>query len=115
MRETSLESPPVLQLLGDHFVSSWSLVADLEAVKEKKDDPEFANLASMSLEKYRFPVEMLISMPNGTVIHHINANDLLDASNTENASIMDTFTDPLVTNYAKFLKEGIKIAQGAGL
>lgn len=68
----------------------------------------------MSLEKYNFPVEMLVSLPNGTVIHHINANDLLDASNTENASILDAFTDPLVTNYAKFLKEGISKAEAVG-
>uniref|UniRef100_A0A7M7PUL0 EF-hand domain-containing protein n=1 Tax=Strongylocentrotus purpuratus TaxID=7668 RepID=A0A7M7PUL0_STRPU len=114
LRETSLESPPVLQLLGSHYVSSWSLVAELEVIKQNKSDPEYAALASMSLEKYNFPVEMLVSLPNGTVIHHINANDLLDASNTENASILDTFTDPLVTNYAKFLKEGISKAEAVG-
>ena len=26
-----------------------------------------------------FPVEMMISLPDGTVVHHVNANDLLDS------------------------------------
>lgn len=53
LRETSLESPPVLQLLGSHYVSSWSLVAELEVIKQNTSDPEYAALASMSLEKYK--------------------------------------------------------------
>ena len=28
-----------------------------------------------------FPVQMIISLPNGTVVHNVNANDLLDFSN----------------------------------
>ena len=34
LRETALESPRVLQLLSDNFVSSWSLVVDLKVVLE---------------------------------------------------------------------------------
>lgn len=30
LREGSLESAPVLRILGEKFISGWSLVADLE-------------------------------------------------------------------------------------
>ena len=53
LRETALESPHVLQLLGDRYVSSWSLVADLEAARDNQTDAVYATLASSSLAIYK--------------------------------------------------------------
>lgn len=53
MRETSLESPPVLKLLQTYFVSSWSLVADLQEAKDDQVNSYAANLATLCLEKYK--------------------------------------------------------------
>lgn len=43
-----------------------------------KSESEIQTLARLSLEKYSFPVVSMIAFPNGTVIHTINANVLLD-------------------------------------
>uniref|UniRef100_A0A914BHM6 EF-hand domain-containing protein n=1 Tax=Patiria miniata TaxID=46514 RepID=A0A914BHM6_PATMI len=115
LRETALESTPVITLLEEHFISSWSLVADLEKMKEERtqDHREFtpvAKLASTCLDAYSFPVQMSIMLPNGTVVHSVNANDLLDMGQ-EQPTISQVFTDPLVSTYVKFLETGLDKAK----
>lgn len=100
LRETVLESSPILALLNESFVSTWSLVKELEDLQvsrqvggaapweprgrtmlgaevserhplspqNKQDNPSHRKLASLHLEKYSFPVEMMICLPNGTVV-----------------------------------------------
>ncbi|CAH1261485.1 SELENON [Branchiostoma lanceolatum] len=113
LREGPLESSPILKMLADHFVSTWTLVAELESVKSNSSVPEHKKLAKMALDSYVFPVEMMVSLPNGTVVHHLNANDLLDISSTESfdvASNMLQWMDPASVTYSKFLKEGMRKA-----
>ncbi len=53
---------------------------------------------------------------NGTILHSLNANDLLDESSKESAKMvgLNTFStnvtpmDPMSTIYLRFLNEGIK-------
>ncbi|MBN3321379.1 SELN protein, partial [Atractosteus spatula] len=61
LRETVLESSP-------SFISSWSLVKELEELRDDPQNPGLAQLAALHLEKYNFPVEMMICLPNGTVV-----------------------------------------------
>lgn len=71
----------------------------------------------MHLEKYNFPVEMLVALPNGTVVHHINANFFLDQTalkpEEEGAtfSFSAGFEDPSTSTYINFLKEGMERAK----
>uniref|UniRef100_A0A8C4N505 Selenoprotein N n=1 Tax=Eptatretus burgeri TaxID=7764 RepID=A0A8C4N505_EPTBU len=113
LRETALESEPVLALLAERFVSSWALVAELEILKK---DNFMSKLASMHLEKYTFPVEMMISLPNGTVVHSINANDFLDATASGDPAIEANplsmnINDPTTATYLKFLLHGVQNAE----
>ncbi|KAM7403176.1 hypothetical protein PAMA_003886 [Pampus argenteus] len=78
LRETVLESSPVLALLNQSFISSWSLVRELESMQADEQNPALSEKARLHLEKYNFPVEMMVALPNGTIVHHINANFFLD-------------------------------------
>eukprot|EP00058_Branchiostoma_floridae_P018992 XP_002604481.1 hypothetical protein BRAFLDRAFT_79218 [Branchiostoma floridae] len=100
-------------MLMDHFISTWVLVAELEGIKNSSSVPRHKELATMALGAYVFPVEMMVSLPNGTVVHHLNANDLLDMSSGESfdvASNMMQWMDPTSVTYSKFLKEGMRKA-----
>ncbi|KAI8481488.1 skeletal muscle fiber development [Branchiostoma belcheri] len=113
LREGPLESSPILKMLSDHFVSTWVLVAELEDIKTNSSIPKHKELATLALDAYVFPVEMMVSLPNGTVLHHLNANHLLDMSSSESydvASNMLQWMDPASVTYSKFLKEGMKKA-----
>ncbi|CAM9504544.1 unnamed protein product [Lampetra planeri] len=114
LRETALESLPVLALLSENFISSWSLVKDLEDLKKQEEQVEHAKWATLHLAKYTFPVEMMIALPNGTVVHCINANDFLDATAVKAEDLTPDlpaeFLDPTSTTYLKFLKEGLQKA-----
>ncbi|MGH0133547.1 UNVERIFIED_CONTAM: hypothetical protein FKN15_035326 [Acipenser sinensis] len=119
LRETVLESSPVLALLNQSFVSSWSLVKELEELQSNKGNPAHAQLASLHLEKYNFPVEMMVCLPNGTVVHHINANYFLDVTSmrpeeSDEGNLFDFsagFEDPSTATYIRFLKEGLEKAR----
>lgn len=109
---------PVLALLNESFVSSWSLVKELEELQSDKENLSYATYASLHLEKYNFPVEMMICLPNGTVVHHINANYFLDITSVkpeEVDSSLFSFSDGLedvsTSTYVKFLKEGLDKAR----
>uniref|UniRef100_A0A3P8UTF0 Selenoprotein N n=1 Tax=Cynoglossus semilaevis TaxID=244447 RepID=A0A3P8UTF0_CYNSE len=114
LRETVLESSPVLALLNQSFISSWSLVKELENLKQNSVLSEKARL---HLEKYNFPVEMMLALPNGTIVHHINANFFLDQTamkpEEEGAtfSFSAGFEDPSTATYINFLKEGLEKAK----
>ncbi|KAK6474545.1 selenoprotein N-like [Huso huso] len=119
LRETVLESSPVLALLNQSFVNSWSLVKELEELQSNKENPAHAQLASLHLEKYNFPVEMMVCLPNGTVVHHMNANYFLDVTSmrpeeSDEGNLFDFsagFEDPSTATYIRFLKEGLEKAQ----
>uniref|UniRef100_A0A4W3J8G2 Selenoprotein N n=1 Tax=Callorhinchus milii TaxID=7868 RepID=A0A4W3J8G2_CALMI len=120
LRETVLESSPVLALLNESFISSWSLVKELEDLQVNKN-PEsevHARLASLHLENYNFPVEMMVALPNGSVIHHINANHFLDITSMKPEEVEGGlftssvgFEDPSTAAYVQFLKEGLEKAR----
>ncbi|GAA6073269.1 selenoprotein N, partial [Tachysurus ichikawai] len=67
LRETVLESSPVLALLNQSFISSWSLVKELEDLQADEKNPDLSQKARLHLEQYSFPVEMMVVLPNGTV------------------------------------------------
>uniref|UniRef100_A0A3Q2W5Y1 Selenoprotein N n=1 Tax=Haplochromis burtoni TaxID=8153 RepID=A0A3Q2W5Y1_HAPBU len=114
LRETVLESSPVLALLNQSFISSWSLVKELENLQQ---NPALSEKARLHLEKYSFPVEMMVALPNGTIVHHINANFFLDQTamkpEEEEAtfSFSGGFEDPSTSTYISFLKEGLEKAK----
>lgn len=97
-----------MSLLKKHFISSFSLVLDLQ---ELKNDPcpEVAELAKISLDNYSFPVMMMIQLPNGTIVTKINANELLDM----NPGVFESgFFHPSSLNYQQFLEKGIQKSSG---
>lgn len=90
---------------------------ELEDLQSIKENAFHAELARLHLEKYNFPVEMMICLPNGTVVHHINANDFLDVTSVKPEevegsifSFSTSFEDPATMTYLKFLKEGLQKA-----
>ncbi|KAI5947004.1 Selenoprotein N [Manis javanica] len=105
LRETVLESPPILALLNESFISTWSLVRELEDLQNNQENASHQKLADLHLEKYSFPVEMMICLPNGTVVQHINANYFLDITSMKPEdvekvfSFSSTFEDPSTATY----------------
>uniref|UniRef100_W5KUT1 Selenoprotein N n=1 Tax=Astyanax mexicanus TaxID=7994 RepID=W5KUT1_ASTMX len=113
LRETVLESSPVLALLNQSFISSWSLVKELEDLQQNL---ALSQKAHLHLESYNFPVEMILALPNGTVVHHINANNFLDQTSMKPDegpafSISGGFEDPSTSTYVRFLQEGLEKAK----
>ncbi|CAG10470.1 unnamed protein product, partial [Tetraodon nigroviridis] len=116
LRETVRESSPVLALLNESFVSSWSLVKELESLQADEQNHALSEKARLHLEKYSFPVEMMVALPNGTIVHHINANFFLDQTamkpEEEGApfGFSGGFEDPSTSTYISFLREGLERA-----
>lgn len=88
---------------------------ELEDLQNSPQSAAHKKLASLHLEKYSFPVEMMVCLPNGTVVHHINANYFLDITSmkpedVENNvfSFSTTFEDPSTATYLQFLREGLR-------
>lgn len=88
---------------------------ELEALQSNQENPSLKQLADLHLEKYSFPVEMMICLPNGTVVHHINANYFLDITSLKPEdvessafSFASTFEDPSTATYMQFLREGLR-------
>ncbi|KAK2081464.1 hypothetical protein P7K49_040370, partial [Saguinus oedipus] len=113
-KKTVLESSLILTLLNKSFISTWSLVKELEELQGNQENPAHQKLAGLHLEKYSFPVEMKICLPNGTVVHHISANYFLDITfmkpekiESNLFSFSPTFEDPSMATYMQFLKEGL--------
>lgn len=82
-----------------------------------EQNPVGSHRARLHLEKYNFPVEMMVALPNGTIVHHINANYFLDQTSMkpeeEGApfSFSGGFEDPSTSTYINFLNEGIEKAK----
>uniref|UniRef100_A0A8D0B2F8 Selenoprotein N n=1 Tax=Salvator merianae TaxID=96440 RepID=A0A8D0B2F8_SALMN len=103
---------PILAFLNQSFISTWSLVKELEDLQVN------SKLADLHLEKYNFPVEIMICLPNGTVVHHINANYFLDITSVKPEEVQSSifsfstsFEDPSTATYLQFLKEGLQKAK----
>ncbi len=117
MRDSSLQSPAVLQLLKDKFVSSWSLVVDLKSCLSDKKRTESEKLkCKQALDAYKFPVTSMVIHSNGSVIKTLNANDLLEEAGQETRKFMEAVlpslnaqgqSDPMTSIYLRFLNEGI--------
>jgi hypothetical protein len=119
VRETALESPAVMQLLKDKFISGWSLVADLKiCINDTQHySPDDMKYCKAALDAYAFPVQSMVISNNGTVISTLNANDLLERSNAEAEKFRLTslttmlenhvFEDPISVIYRNFLENGI--------
>ncbi|KAL9954712.1 hypothetical protein ACROYT_G042283 [Oculina patagonica] len=63
------------------------------------------------MDSYRFPVESMVSLPNGTVLSRMNANDLMEGSSNEGVSLPLGFYDELSFTYYEFLEEGVTKAK----
>lgn len=104
-------------MLNQSFISSWSLVKELENMQADERSPALSEKARLHLEKYNFPVEMMVALPNGTIVHHINANFFLDQTamkpEKEGAPFSFTggFEDPSTSTYISFLREGLEKAK----
>ncbi|CAH3171495.1 unnamed protein product [Porites evermanni] len=112
LRDGPLESSPIVRLLREKFISSWSLVAELKNIAANATDAEIKTAAKSHLDSYRFPVESLVSLPNGTVLSKLNANDLMESesSGLKFPSEFD-FSDDLSVVYYKFLDDGLTKAK----
>lgn len=59
----------------------------------------------------------MVALPNGTIVHHINANNFLDLTSVKpedegpSFSFSGGFEDPSTTTYMDFLKEGLEKAK----
>lgn len=53
----------------------------------------------------------MILLPNGTVVHHMNANTLLDTELSLTDSLFEVYQDPFEKTYALFLEEGLRKAE----
>lgn len=91
---------------------------ELEELQTNRENEFYSKLADLHLEKYNFPVEMIICLPNGTVIHHINANYFLDITSMKPEDVESSifsfstnFEDPSTATYLQFLKEGLQRAK----
>ncbi|KAG7170453.1 Selenoprotein N-like 1, partial [Homarus americanus] len=107
LREGPLAAPKVLALLHDSFVSSWALVTELKSHAGNTILPGVSMIASLSLDAYTFPVQILIQEASGYVVAAINANQVLDAE-LNDTMIQQGFHDPAEFVYYKFLEEGLK-------
>ncbi|CAF4848315.1 unnamed protein product [Rotaria sp. Silwood1] len=106
-----LESWAVLNLLREHFVSTWALVVDLKAIiaNQTSDTIKDSQRAKQALDNYAFPVESMVQQIDGTVISKLNANDLLDTHSKaeEFLNIVSNGMDITIQRYVHFLEEAL--------
>jgi len=95
----------------EKFISTWTLVAELKDLAGNGTNVEVTEAAKAHLDSYRFPVESMVSLPNGTVLSRMNANDLMEGSSNEEVSLPTGFSDELSLMYYKFLEEGVTKAK----
>lgn len=85
------------------------MVKELEDLQNSRRNPSHKQLAGLHLEKYSFPVEMMICLPNGTVVHHTNANYILGITSLKPKDAESgAFEDPSAAAYLLFLREGLR-------
>jgi hypothetical protein len=118
-KDIALESSAVLELLQDKFISSWSLVIDLEKCSNDSSlAVENNKLCQTLLDAYHFPVMSMVLSSNGTLIHSVNANDLLDSAHQGSDSFMNSvippdpekYIDPIAVAYRDFLAKSIRMS-----
>jgi len=93
-------------MLTEKFVSTWSLVVELEDLAANSTDPEVKTFAETALKQYKFPVQSMVFLPTGEFVHGVNANELLDSTNLF-SSFASGFDDPLTTAYHTFLTHAV--------
>jgi len=106
-----LESSPIVRLLNEKFVSSWTLVAELKNIAANATEVEVTKAAKCHLDSYKFPVESVVALPNGTVLSRMNANDLMEGNSNGHIEIPPGFEDDLGVMYYQFLEEGLAKAR----
>ncbi|KAM9037298.1 selenoprotein N isoform X1 [Sarcophilus harrisii] len=105
LRDKVLGNPFILMLLRKNFISSWSQVHELIEI-QNQDNKSHKKLAELLLEKYSDHVMILLCLPNGTVVHHISANELCQVSKESSGKQLNS-----VTMYEQFLQKGLSQAQ----
>ncbi|KFV54770.1 Selenoprotein N, partial [Tyto alba] len=105
---------PVTAMLQGSFLACFFGLS----LQSNRENEFYSKLADLHLEKYNFPVEMIICLPNGTVVHHINANYFLDITSMKPEDVESSifsfstnFEDPSTATYLQFLKEGLQRAK----
>lgn len=96
----------MVHMLKKKFISSWTLVAELKDIAANGTNLEVTKAAQAHLDIYKFPVMSVVSLPNGTVVSKMNANDLMERQSGEEI-LPSGFDDLLSLIYYKFLEEGI--------
>jgi hypothetical protein len=81
---------------------------------------EEKSLCKLGLATYKFPVMSMILSPSGTVVHTMNANDLLAQAHEESDKLVtmlmspidnERMRDPVSYVYHRFLNEAIEKAK----
>uniref|UniRef100_A0A7N4PEH2 EF-hand domain-containing protein n=1 Tax=Sarcophilus harrisii TaxID=9305 RepID=A0A7N4PEH2_SARHA len=116
LRNIVLKNSSILTLLNEKFISTWSLFGDLQEILNEENE-FYKKLAQLHLEKYEFPVESLVCLPNGTVVNNIHANKFLfkiPERHHEKKKVL-AFYSPISLKspdiYEEFLREGLLRAQ----
>ncbi|KAK3093662.1 hypothetical protein FSP39_018598 [Pinctada imbricata] len=65
-------------------------------LEKDSHQPEYSKVAAHFLENYKFPVMMMVALPNGTILHKVNANEFMDdgggAEGEDQSSILDSIS-----------------------
>ncbi|KAH3846068.1 hypothetical protein DPMN_088362 [Dreissena polymorpha] len=94
-----------MEILRKRFISGWSLLADLEALKEDSVKPEYVQVARHFSAHYAFPVMMYVAYSNGTIAHKFNANDFLDSQKNIMEDGLASLSSAAL--YERFLLDGV--------
>ncbi|GFW57906.1 selenoprotein N [Trichonephila clavipes] len=102
--------PSHLHVLVAKFIFQLGIVdtGRGEIIKENSDSAA-SFFARVCLDNYDFPVESIISTPNGSVIHRININALLGLVD-EQESFFE-IRDPVEKNYQEFLENALLMSK----
>lgn len=96
----------MVHMLKKKFISSWTLVKELKDIAANGTNLEVTKAAQAHLDIYKFPVMSLVSLPNGTVLSNMNANDLMESELSEEM-LRPGFDDQLSYIYYQFLEKGV--------
>lgn len=96
----------MVHMLKKKFISSWTLVKELKDMAANGTNLEVTKAAQAHLDIYKFPVMSVVSLPNGTVLSKMNANDLMESQLNEEI-LRPGFDDLLSYIYYQFLEKGV--------
>lgn len=60
------------------FFIYFSICHNFQELEKDPHQPEYSKVANHFLENYKFPVMMMVALPNGTILHKVNANEFMD-------------------------------------